>query len=430
MGSKRYFSTVMGHRTFEILMKTLQNRFILLLLLSLYSTSILWAQQYDLLLKGGRLIDPKNKISEVIDVAISGGQVDQVAHDIAPHEAKVVVDATNLYVTPGLIDIHTHVFVGEKENTFAGGFSSVSPDDFTFKAGITTVVDAGTSGWRSFPKFKEEVIDRSQTRVLAFLNIYGAGMIGAPEEEDLDDMEVAPTVKLIKEYPEIIVGTKIGHYRGDQWQPFDLALAAGAEANAPMILECHLPELPLEEVLAKMRPGDIFTHTYGAVNDRSWLLDDEGTVKPAVWEARRKGVYFDVGHGGGSFHYQLAVPALEQGFYPDSFGTDLHRFSMNAGMKDMLNVMSKFLNLGMPLEMVVEKATWSPAQMINREDLGHLSTGAVADIAVFSIQKGEFGFVDASGYRISGDKKLQAELTIRNGKIVWDLNGRAAKSFQ
>ena len=403
---------------------------IVLLLLLVHCAEPQMAQQYDLIIKGGTVIDPRNQINQVMDIAISDGMIREVSSEIAVDDGKLVVDASGLIITPGLIDIHTHVFVGEKEGTFAGGFSSVSPDDFTFKAGITTVVDAGTSGWRSFPEFKKEVIDRSQTRVLAFLNISGNGMIGAPEEEHLDDMEVAPTVKRIKEYPDIIVGTKIGHYRGNQWDPFDLALAAGMEANVPMILECHLPELALAEVLNKMRAGDIFTHTYGAVNDRDWLLDEDGTVKPAVLEARNKGVYFDVGHGGGSFHYQLAVPALKQGFYPDSFGTDLHRFSMNAGMKDMLNVMSKFLNLGMPLEMVVEKATWSPAQMIKRQDLGHLTAGAVADVAVFSIQEGNFGFVDSGGFRMSGEKKLQAELTIRNGKIVWDLNGRAAKSFE
>ncbi len=403
-------------------------RFLWQILIFCFWLQPLSGQQYDLLIKDGRVIDPRNNVNEVIDIAISSGLIEKIAPEIAAEEAKLVVDATHLLVTPGLIDIHTHVFVGEKENTFAGGFSSVSPDDFSFKAGITTVVDAGTSGWRSFPEFKKKVIDRSQTRVLAFLNISGAGMIGAPEEENLDDMEVAPTVARIKEYPEIIVGTKIGHYRGNNWEPFDLAQAAGAEANVPMILECHLPELPLEQVLNKMRAGDIFTHTYGAVNDRAWLLK-KGLVRPEVWEARRKGVYFDVGHGGGSFHYSLAVPALEQGFFPDSFGTDLHRFSMNAGMKDMLNVMSKFLNLGMPLEMIVERATWVPAKMIKRPDLGHISPGAVADVAVFSIQEGNFGFVDSGGFMMSGEKKLQAELTVRNGKIVWDLNGLAAKDF-
>jgi len=388
------------------------------------------AQQYELILKGGRLIDPKNHIDKITDVAISDGIIQKVDKDIPLGLGQTIIDAQGLIIAPGLIDIHTHVFVGEKRSTFASGFSSVSPDDFTLRAGITTVVDAGTSGWRSFPKFKEEVIDRSKTRVLVFLNITGAGMIGSPEEENFDDMDVAMTVKAIKEYPEIIVGTKIGHYRGDLWTPFDRALEAGVEANVPMLLECHLPQLPLDEILDKMRPGDIFTHTYGAVNDRTWLMDNHGNIQYYILEARKKGVYFDVGHGGGSFHYSLAIPAFAQGFSPDSFGTDLHRFSMNAGMKDMLNIMSKFLNMGMSIEDVITKATWSPAQMIKRGDLGHLSEGAEADIAILRVRKGQFGYIDADGYKIIGDKRLEAELTIRAGKIAWDLNGIAAKKYK
>ena len=426
MGPQWNFCPFLGYQTFKILMKYFLRYTLLVLLLHTAAQ----AQQFDLIIKGGRLIDHKNQINEILDVAVGDGVIQKVAKDIPTSEGQTIIDAEGLIVTPGLIDIHTHVFVGEKEKTFASGFSSVSPDDFTLKAGITTVVDAGTSGWRSFPKFKEEVIDRSKTRVLVFLNITGSGMIGSPDEEKLDDMDVTMTVKAIREYPDIIVGTKIGHYRGDQWTPFDRAIAAGTEAGVPMILECHLPELPLEMVLEKMRPGDIFTHTYGAVNDRNWLLDDQGSVQPFVLEARKKGVYFDVGHGGGSFHYSLAIPAMEQGFYPDSFGTDLHRFSMNAGMKDMLNIMSKFLNLGMSIDDVIYKATWSPAQMIKREDLGNLSEGAVADVAILRIRKGQFGYLDADGYKINGDKRLEAELTIRAGAIVWDLNGIAAKKFK
>jgi len=388
------------------------------------------AQEYDLIIKNGTVIDPGNNVHKQADVAVSAGVIRLITEDIPADQGKVVVDASDLLVTPGLIDIHTHVFVGETESTFASGFSSVSPDDFTFKAGITTVVDAGTSGWRSFPKFKAQVIDRSQTRVLAFLNITGAGMIGAPEEEALADMDVQATVNMIREHPEIIVGTKIGHFRGNQWDPLERAIEAGTQAGVPMILECHLPELPLKDLLSRMRPGDIFTHTYGAVNDRTWLLDENNRIRPEVIEARQEGIYFDVGHGGGSFHYQLASPALQQGFYPDSFGTDLHRFSMNAGMKDMLNVMSKFLNLGMPLNMIIERATWRPARMILREDLGNLAQGSVADIAVLRVLEGDFGFVDSGGYRMSGDKKLTAELTVRAGKIVWDQNGLAAKNFK
>ena len=386
--------------------------------------------QYDVLIKGGTVIDPKNNLFDTLDVAIEKGVIVKISSDIDPQLSQKVIYAEDLLVVPGLIDIHTHVFVGETPAIFAGGFNSVSPDDFTFRAGITTVVDAGTSGWRSFPKFKETVIDGSKTRVLAFLNIVGAGMVGKPLEEDLDDMDIEQCVQTMQTYPQHIVGVKIGHYTGPQWEPFNRALQAAEQLEKPLFLECHLPQLPLGDLLTKMRPGDIFTHTYGAVDDRQWLLNDEGQIIHAVRMARDKGVYFDVGHGGGSFHYSLAKPALEKQFYPHSMGTDLHRFSMNAGMKDMLNVMTKFLNLGMDLQQVIAAATWNPARMILREDLGHLSVGTVADVALLKLRKGHFGLVDASGFRITGDTLLQAEMTIRAGNIVWDLNGLAAQNYE
>lgn len=390
---------------------------------------IIQAQQYDLLIKNGHLIDPKNRLDEIIDVALANGKVAKIANDINTNESKRTIDATGLYVTPGLIDLHTHVYVGPKPNTFAGGFSSVSPDDFSFRSGVTTMVDAGTSGWRNFPDFKETVIDQSATRVLAFLNITGSGMVGSPKEEDENDMDVKLTAAMAAKYPDIIVGTKIGHYKGEHWAPFDKALEAGRLADVPLLLECHLPQLPLEEVLEKMRPGDIFTHAFGQVDDRISILDDYGKLQPYVWQAHEKGIRFDVGHGGGSFHFSQAIPASKQGFYPDSFGTDLHRFSMNAGMKDILNIMSKYLNLDMHMNEVILRATWNTAQSIKRSDLGHLSEGAVADLAILSIMQGTFGFVDAGGYKLEGSQKLEAEMTIRAGKIVWDLNGLAAQNI-
>jgi dihydroorotase len=217
------------------------------------------SQEIDILLKGGHVIDPKNNIDSRMDVGIANGKILRVATEIPESTAKKVIDVSGMYVTPGLIDIHTHVFVGSNQG-FADGFSSVSPDDFTFKAGITTVVDAGTSGWRNFPVFKKQVIDRSQTRVLAFLNIAGSGMTGFPSEEDINDMDSRMTSLVIKQYPDIIVGVKIGHYSGSDWTPFDRALEAGRITNLPLIVECHLPQLPLEEILLRMRPGDIYTH--------------------------------------------------------------------------------------------------------------------------------------------------------------------------
>lgn len=398
------------------------------ILLSLAPVMVM-AQPFDLLIKNGHVIDPKNEINSRMDIAIAEGKVARVAPTIPASDAERVVNAAGYYVTPGLIDIHAHVFVGSGHRTFADGFYSISPDDFTFRSGVTTIVDAGTSGWRNFEQFKEQVIDESRTRILAFLNIAGSGMTGYPYEQDIGDMDPYMTSLVMRRNRDIIVGTKVGHFQGSQRDPFTRAMEAANEMDKPMLVECHLPEIPLHELLDMMRPGDIMTHTYNKVSDRESVVDDQGRVRSYVWEAREKGVLFDVGHGGAGFHYSEALPALEQGFYPDSFGTDFHRFSMNSGMKDMINIMSKFLNLGLDMEDVILRATWNSANFIKRQDLGHLSEGAVADIAILNLREGDFGYIDAAGYKIDGDKKLEAEVTIREGQVVWDRNGMAARKW-
>ena len=382
-----------------------------------------WGQTYDLLLRNGQLIDPKNSINGKMDIAVLDGKVAKVAASIPSNQAKKIIDVTGLIVTPGLIDIHTHVFVGGKPETFADGFLSVSPDDFTLKSGVTTVVDAGTSGWRNFPVFKEHVIDKSRTRVLAFLNIAGNGMTGSPTEQDVNDMDAYMTSLVVKKNPEIIVGVKIGHYEGADWAPFDRAIDAAAKSNTPLFVECHLPQFSLEDQLKKMRPGDIITHSFEKIDERMPVIDEQGKLRSFVIDAQKRGVLFDLGHGGAGFWFSVAVPAMKQGLAPNSFGSDLHRFSMNAGMKDMMNIMSKYMAMGMSLQEVVERATWNAAKAIHRNDLGNLTEGNVADIAVFRIREGNFGYTDAGGNVINGTKKLEAELTVRNGKVVWDLNG-------
>jgi dihydroorotase len=385
------------------------------------------APQYDLLIRGGRLIDPRNGIDGLRDVAIKENKIARVAESIPASEAGHVVDATGLIVTPGLIDIHAHVFYGTDPNTYlSGGSSAVAPDGFTFRVGVTTVVDVGGAGWRNFDQFKTLVIDRSKTRVLAMLNIVGAGMRGGPAEQNLADMEAEPTAKCARQYPGVVVGIKVAHYTGPEWVPVDRAVEAGRIAGVPVMIDFggHTPPLSLQDLLLQhLRPGDIFTHVYAHVRGRIPVVDEQNKVRPYVIEARKRGVIFDVGHGGGSFLFRQAIPALREGFPPDTISTDLHTGSMNAGMKDMLNVMSKFLNLGMPLPDVIEKSTWKPAQVIQRTDLGHLSEGAPADLAVFRVREGSFGYVDTAPGKMTGTTKLECELTVRDGKVAWDTNG-------
>jgi dihydroorotase len=381
----------------------------------------------DLLIKGGRVIDPRNNVDAVLDVAVSGGKVTRVAANIQPAAGMRVIDATGLYVVPGLIDIHAHVFFGtEKDAYLSNADSAAQPDAHSFRSGQTTLVDAGGSGWRNFLQFKEQVIDRSRTRVLAFINIVGSGMKGGPVEQNLNDMDSRLTAMRIKQHAASIVGVKVAHYVGAEWDPVQRAVAAGTAMNVPVMVDFggNNPPQSLEDLLLKhLRPGDILTHTYAHVNNRTPIVDEQGKVRPYVLAARKRGIIFDAGHGGGSFLFRQAVPAMKQGFVPDVISTDLHSGSMNSGMKDILNTMSKFLNMGMPLTDVVKANTQRAAEVIKRPELGHLSAGAEADIAVLAVRKGSFGFIDSGGNRMLGDQKLECELTIKAGQVVWDLNG-------
>ena len=381
------------------------------------------APKYDLLLRGGHVIDARNKLSAVRDVAISEGRIAAVAEKLNPADAVKTVDVSGLYVAPGLIDIHAHTYTGTGERRSYAGDNSVYPDGFTFRVGVTTVADAGCAGWRNFEDFKQRVIDRSKTRILAFLNIVGNGMRGGTYEQDLADMEVKPTADMARRFPGLIVGIKTAHYAGPEWAPVERAVEAGTLANVPVMVDfgSNRPERPLAELVTKkLRPGDIYTHVYSGLRGEQ---DPSGHVNPALLEGRKRGVIFDVGHGGGSFLWRIAVPAMKEGFIPDSISTDLHIGSMNAGMKDMLNVMDKFLAMGMSLDEVIARSTWNPAREIKQDALGHLSVGAAADVAVLRVEKGRFGLVDMYGGRLDATQRLMCELTVRDGKVVYDLNG-------
>ncbi len=383
------------------------------------------AHRYDLLLRGGHLVDPRSQTSAVRDLAIAGGRIAAVAERIDPATALKTVDLSGLYVTPGLVDLHVHVYAGTGERRSYAGDNSVYPDGFTLRCGVTTVVDAGCAGWRNFADFKDRVIDRSRTRVLAFLNIVGHGMRGGAYEQDLADMEAKPTADAALAHRGLVVGVKTAHYAGPDWTPVERAVEAGTLADLPVMVDFgeDRPQRPISELLGrKLRPGDIYTHCYSGLRHE---LGEDRHLSPALRDGRRRGVLFDVGHGGGSFAWYVAVPAIQEGFLPDTISSDLHVDSMNVGMKDLLNVMSKFLALGLTIEEVIARVTWNPARIVKHEEIGSLAVGAPADVAVLRLETGDFGFVDSFGGRLRARRRLVCELTLREGKVVYDLDGLA-----
>src|SRR5919201_152754 len=305
---------------------------------------------YELVLRGGHVIDPRNSIDATRDVAIADGRIAAVSDRIDSAQASKTVDVSGLYVVPGLVDIHTHVYAGTGEKGSYAGDLSVYPDGFTFRSGVTTVADAGSSGWRNFEDFKQRIIDRSKTRVVAFLNIVGHGMRGGEFEQNVADMVAEPTAEMARRYRGVIVRVNTPDYAGPEWTPVEQAVKAGTLAEVPVMVDFgqNHKERPLAELVTrKLRPGDIYTHMYSGLREEQ---DKSGHVNPGMIEGRKRGVIFDVGHGGGSFAWRIAIPAIKEGFRPDSISTDLHIGSMNAGMKDMLNVMGKFLAMGMSLD--------------------------------------------------------------------------------
>ncbi|MEX2566218.1 MAG: amidohydrolase/deacetylase family metallohydrolase [Cyclobacteriaceae bacterium] len=408
---------------------------LIFLFLLVCSSGLVSAQSYDLLIKGGRLIDPKNNIDGVMDIAITDGKVAKVAKSIQEEEAKKVIPADGLLVTPGLIDIHGHVFHGTQPNHYlSDGLIAVPPDGFTFRVGVTTIVDCGGPGWRNFDTFKRNIIDPSKTRVLAFLNIVGEGMRGGAWEQNTGDMDAKLSAMVARQNRQHVVGFKVAHYSNRDWIPVDRAVEAGRLADMPIIIDfggsTQFEPLSIRELFfERMRPGDIYTHAYAELNGARETIVDRETreFQPFVLEAQKRGIIFDVGYGGASFEFKQAIPALAAGLFPNTISTDLHTGSMNAAMKNMLNVMTTFLALGMELPHVIQASTWAPAQVIKRTELGHLSEGAIADLAILQVRDGKFGVWDRSGQKVGTDQSLECEMTIKDGNIVYDLNGLAAQ---
>lgn len=392
---------------------------------SLFLTVLAAAQRYDIVLSGGHVLDPANKIDAVMDVAISGDRIAAIAALIGPAEARKRIDVSGLYVVPGLIDLHAHVF---------GYSGALRPDDTALIAGTTTIVDAGGSGWRTVDNLRRTVAEQSQTRVLALINIVGAGMVGEAAESNTEDMDSSKTADAIQRNRDLVVGIKTAHFGGKGWTAIDRAIAAGKIAGVPVMVDDKIftdtGRTTREKVLDHLRPGDLHTHMY---NDRQVELVDRmnGKVQPYMLEARRRGVLFDLGHGGGSFLWTVASRAMSQGFPPDTISTDLHSSSIFIQQSDMPNCMSKMILLGMSLPDAVLRSTVAPAKAISRyPEIGTLSAGSVADIAVLELRTGVFAFKDSWGAKRLGTKRLENALTIRNGKLLFDRDGRGFPVYE
>jgi dihydroorotase len=412
------------------------RRILILIALAIFAAATCLGQEYDLLLKGGHVIDPANHLDEPRDVAIANGRIAAVEKSLDVTRAHKTVEVTGLYVTPGLIDIHMHVGHG------GAGLDWFEPDarshhsplgipaDLALSSGVTTIVDAGSSGARTFLQEKQEVIEHSVVRVLAFLNIVAAGM-NSGKEQDVTEMDPGLCAETIGKFRDVIVGVKTAHYwtampwdaEHPPWAAVERAEECGKLANVPVMVDFwpRPPERSYPDlILRKMRPGDIHTHVFA---QQFPILDENGKVNGFLWEARRRGVIFDVGHGAGSFWFRNAVPAVKQGFVPDSISTDLHTGNINGAVVNMITTMSKFLAMGVPLEEVIRRSTVNPAREIRRPQLGTLSVGAEADIAVLELRKGEFGYADCGNAKMLGSVNLINRLTARAGRIVYDPTG-------
>ena len=382
--------------------------------------SVTTTTKYDLLLKGGRVIDPANNVDGILDVAIAGRYVSSVQKDISPQLARKVANVSGLVVTPGLIDLHAH---------FYGYYAAVLPDAHCLSEGTTTAVDAGGAGHLTFDDFDRKIISKSKTNVFALINIAGEGMVGLPEQ-DLDGMNVDLTTAKIDQRPDRIVGVKVAHYAGPGWQPLDRGVQAAENTGTyVMVDQAPIKSRPNNEMLLEhLRPGDITTHCYGF--DKP-MIDSDDKVKPYFFEARKRGVKFDVGHGAGSFSFRIAKNAIDQGFPPDTVSTDMHTASILSNQGTMPETMTKMLVLGMDLPDIIKRSTWTPALTIGHPELGNIGQTAFADIAVLEIAEGDFGLTDnGSGNRVyPTGKRIVCQMTVRNGEVVWDKNGRSRDSW-
>lgn len=376
------------------------------------------------ILKNGQVFDSEKKCFEKKDIFVKDGKITRI--DINIQQSDVLsIDLENTIVTPGLIDMHTHIYplCGLSEDTLP----MIDGEAHMFQNGVTTAVDAGSCGCKDFFDFKNRFIDKSKLRILAFINIAHGGMVSLASELEPDNFYVEIAAAIAKEVPEVI-GIKTAHYHVGKpfdethpaWASVDAAVKAGEIAGKPVMADVqpYLPGRPYEElVLKRLRPGDIHTHVYA---QQFHILDKNNKIKQFMLDARERGTIFDLGHGSGSFWFRNAIPAYEQGFYPDTLSTDLYLHNVNGPAFGLLNIMSKYLNIGMPIEEVLYRTTARPAEVIGHSELGKLEVGMDADIAVLKLHEGNFGFADSGNARMDGKYKLECILTVRNGELVYN----------
>jgi dihydroorotase len=371
----------------------------------------------DVLIKGGRVIDPGQDIDRIADVAFADGKVLRIDADIAPNNAKTLINATGKIVTPGLIDLHTHVYWG-------GTSIGIEADGLARQAGTTTFVDAGTAGPANFLGFRRHVIEHSRARILAFMNISFAGiyafsakvMVG--ECDDIRLCDPAEVVRVARDHLDLTVGVKVRVGKiasGADAAPYGLARIAADELSLPVMTHLDLPPPTHADVVPTMKPGDILTHCFRPFPNAPII--SERQIKAEVLAARERGVVFDIGHGMGSFSYDTARAMMREGFMPDVISSDVHSLCIDGPAYDLLVTLSKFVCLDMPLSDVVRAATVAPAAAINRPELGTLTPDTVGDASVLELRHGRFDYVDSTGIPMEGDRRLSCDGVVIDG--VW-----------
>jgi dihydroorotase len=370
---------------------------------------------YDILIKNGVVIDPSQGLHEKRDIAITKGKIESMEKDISSDKAREIIDASEHIVTPGLIDIHVHVYPGVSHY-------GIDADTHALAHGVTTVMDAGSSGADTFEGFRRYVVNVSDTRIVAFLNISTMGMISprVGELEDLRFADVEKAVEVIERNRDIIQGVKVRMSRsivGDNGiQPLLLAKRAAEAVKMPIMVHVGNTPMPLADILGEMRCGDILTHCFhGSENG---ILDNQGNILDAVRKAVKKGVNLDVGHGRGSFSFNVAEKALAQGVSPQTISSDLHHYNVFGPVYNLATTVSKFLYLGLSLNEALSKVTLTPAKLLGiDEELGNLRKGSIADVSIFKLKKGNFSFLDTVGKTVVGNRLLKPAAVVKGGKV-------------